>query len=181
MMIITHILAGEPIHVVLFLAYSVTVVIVIERLWHAIRSRGSLSPYLSPAYPTQPNNPYYRLTTALSEQSTEPARSEWARFHIATIVGEYDRGLWILSSIGTLAPMLGLLGTVTGLMTCFHDLQSTQLGMTALSTGIWEAMSTTVFGLIVGIIAIFMHRVLDRRVHHIATQLDVLLSYLNAT
>lgn len=64
-----------------------------------------------------------------------------------------ERRLPLLASIGGIAPMLGFLGTVTGMVAAFQSVQS--LGGNAtpadLAGGIWEALLTTVFGLIVGI------------------------------
>jgi biopolymer transport protein ExbB len=64
-----------------------------------------------------------------------------------------EKRLRVLATISHLAPLLGLLGTVTGLVTAFSQLQ--ELGVAArpadLAGGIWEALLTTVFGLIVAI------------------------------
>lgn len=64
-----------------------------------------------------------------------------------------ERRLRVLAAISHLAPLLGLLGTVTGLVVAFSQLQ--ELGGAArpadLAGGIWEALLTTVFGLIVAI------------------------------
>lgn len=64
-----------------------------------------------------------------------------------------EKRLRILATISHLAPLIGLLGTVTGLVVAFASMQS--LGAAAkpsdLAGGIWEALLTTVFGLIVAI------------------------------
>jgi biopolymer transport protein ExbB len=64
-----------------------------------------------------------------------------------------EKRLRILATISHLSPLLGLLGTVTGLVIAFASMQS--LGAAAkpsdLAGGIWEALLTTVFGLIVAI------------------------------
>lgn len=66
-----------------------------------------------------------------------------------------ERSMPILATIAGAAPMLGFLGTVTGMIQTLYDMN--QAGDTAdmgvLSGGIYQAMSTTVAGLIVGIIA----------------------------
>lgn len=71
-------------------------------------------------------------------------------------VSKLEKGLSILATIAGVAPMLGFLGTVTGMVSAFmtiEDLQGT-VGPSDLAGGIWEALVTTVFGLIVGIIAL---------------------------
>src|SRR5688572_18546993 len=64
--------------------------------------------------------------------------------------------LGTLAAIGQIAPMLGLLGTVTGLVTCFWqiEIKAGQVQPADLASGIWEALLTTVFGLMIAIPAI---------------------------
>lgn len=64
-----------------------------------------------------------------------------------------ERHLGILASIAGIAPMLGFLGTVTGMMEAFQAVAAAggQPSPTDLADGIWEALITTVFGLAVGI------------------------------
>lgn len=65
--------------------------------------------------------------------------------------------LWInyLNAFATIAPMLGLLGTVTGLIQAFGELQAGHAEPSDLAGGIGEAMITTAAGLMVGIPAMF--------------------------
>lgn len=63
-----------------------------------------------------------------------------------------------LSLIGTLAPMLGLLGTVLGMISCFRTISlSSVTNASLLAGGIYEALVTTVLGLIVGILGLFFY------------------------
>lgn len=73
------------------------------------------------------------------------------------LVSRFDKGLNYLSVIVTLAPILGLLGTITGMMSSFQalgDRWDNPLGVTA---GVAEAMITTVFGLLIAIGTICFH------------------------
>ena len=73
-------------------------------------------------------------------------------------VGKLEKGLVIMATIAGGAPMLGFLGTVLGMIRTFYNMAQTSGGvieMSALSTGMYEAMVTTVGGLIVGILAMF--------------------------
>ncbi len=67
-----------------------------------------------------------------------------------------EKRLGLLANIAGLAPMLGFLGTVTGMIAAFQAIE--QLGgnvnPSVLASGIWEAMLTTAFGLFVGIPAL---------------------------
>lgn len=64
-----------------------------------------------------------------------------------------ERGLGILASIAGIAPLLGFLGTVTGMIGAFRTIEqlSGVVNPSDLAGGIWEALLTTAFGLIVGI------------------------------
>ena len=65
---------------------------------------------------------------------------------------QYERGLSLISFIAQVAPLLGLLGTVFGMVEMFYGLQKAGLAnvdAAALSSGIWKALLTTAAGLIV--------------------------------
>jgi biopolymer transport protein ExbB len=85
------------------------------------------------------------------------------------VVGDLDRYLATLAAIGNLAPVLGLLGTVTGMIKAFMVIQETggKVNAAVLAGGIWEAMLTTAFGLIVAVPTILAHSYLVMRVDRI--------------
>lgn len=65
-----------------------------------------------------------------------------------------EKNLAVLAMIAGIGPMIGFLGTVTGMIRAFYDMSvSDQISPKLLSSGIYEAMVTTVAGLVVGIIA----------------------------
>ena len=67
-----------------------------------------------------------------------------------------EKGFNILASISGIAPLLGFLGTVTGMISAFMTIQDLAgaANPSDLAGGIWEALTTTAFGLIVGILAL---------------------------
>ena len=71
-----------------------------------------------------------------------------------------------LEVIGTLSPLLGLLGTVLGMINAFQQLEhaGNRVDPSILSGGIWLALLTTAIGLAVAIPAVLAHNWLDRRV-----------------
>lgn len=81
-------------------------------------------------------------------------------------VAALEKGLPILSTIAAVAPMLGFLGTVTGMVQAFWQMSNAgnNIDVSLLSGGIYEAMVTTVGGLVVGIIAIFAYNFLVAQV-----------------
>jgi len=74
-----------------------------------------------------------------------------------------------------------LLGTVTGLVEAFHEieLRGGQVQPADLASGIWEALLTTVFGLVIAIPCVAAYGWLDRRVTSIALQMEWIVTYLD--
>lgn len=71
-------------------------------------------------------------------------------------VSKLERGLSILATVAGVAPLLGFLGTVTGMIQAFMTIEELAgaANPSDLAGGIWEALTTTAFGLIVGIPAL---------------------------
>ena len=89
-------------------------------------------------------------------------------------VAKLERRLtWIATTAGG-APMLGFLGTVTGMVSAFYSMAAAgeAADITTLSSGIYEALVTTVAGLVVGIIALFAYNYLVSRVNTVVNQLE---------
>ena len=89
-------------------------------------------------------------------------------------IANLEKGLPILSTIAAVAPMLGFLGTVTGMVQAFWQMSNAgnNIDVSLLSGGIYEAMVTTVGGLIVGIIAIFAYNFLVARVDRVQNLME---------
>ncbi|MBR5962857.1 MAG: MotA/TolQ/ExbB proton channel family protein [Bacteroidaceae bacterium] len=89
-------------------------------------------------------------------------------------VAKLEKGLPIMATIASGAPMIGFLGTVLGMVRAFWEMANAgnNIDITLLSSGIYEAMITTVGGLIVGIIAMFAYNYLVSRVDSITNWLE---------
>ena len=90
-------------------------------------------------------------------------------------VAKMESGLPWLASIAGGAPMIGFLGTVTGMVQVFIDMSANQSGgieLAQLSAGMYVAMVTTVGGLIVGIPAYFAHNYLVARVEKMIFRME---------
>jgi len=101
-------------------------------------------------------------------------------------VSKLEKGLTVMATISSGAPMIGFLGTVTGMVRAFYQMANAGSGnvdITVLSGGIYEAMITTVGGLIVGIIAMFSYNYLvmlvDRIVNKMESQTMEFMDLLN--
>ena len=89
-------------------------------------------------------------------------------------VAKLEKGLSVMATISSGAPMIGFLGTVLGMVRAFWEMANAgnNIDITLLSSGIYEAMVTTVGGLIVGIIAMFAYNYLVSRVNDVANVLE---------
>ena len=98
----------------------------------------------------------------LQRELREEIVNREASEQIATL----ERRINWLSIIGTLAPMIGLLGTVIGLVEAFYQIeqQGAQVQPGDLASGIWQALLTTVFGLIVALPTLAVYHFLDNRI-----------------
>lgn len=89
-------------------------------------------------------------------------------------LSKLSRGFTWLSTTAAGAPMLGFLGTVTGMIEAFFALASAgqSANITVLSSGIYQALVTTVAGLVVGILALFAYNYLVSRVNNVMTGME---------
>lgn len=88
-------------------------------------------------------------------------------------LGRFDRGLPLLDTVITLAPLLGLLGTVTGLIHSFGILGDQDLrSPTALTGGIAQALIATAFGLIIAVTALIPFNYLNARLERARRELE---------
>ena len=194
---------GGPVVWVL-LGYSVTALaIVLERYLHFLRM-GHL-----------PQNFNLELQQALSENKLSTYLSEFRGPEVAVIKGlsyacqqgvhdlvrtatrigsqelqRMERGFRTLSLLGDTAPLLGLFGTITGMIKAFMVIEQAggKVDAQALASGIWEAMVTTGVGLAVALPVLFLLHWLEglatkRRnaMHHYASMMIENLPHQNAS
>ena len=90
-------------------------------------------------------------------------------------VANLEKRVSLVATVSSLGPMIGFLGTVTGMITAFQDMAhaGNNIDIQLLSTGIYEAMVTTVGGLIVGIITYFLYNLLVTRINKVVFELEV--------
>jgi biopolymer transport protein ExbB len=183
------VLAGGPFMWPIILCSIIAAAIVLERVW-TLQRRRVTPPDLSRRIwalveagqandkviaALEVNSPLGKLlATGLANRHRPRAvmmeRLQDAGRHVAH---DLERFLNTLGTIAGVAPLLGLLGTVTGMVKAFNAISSGGLGdPLALSGGISEALLTTVAGLCVAIPAYIAHRYLRGRVDGIVVQIE---------
>jgi biopolymer transport protein ExbB len=190
-------LAGQIIIAVLFVLLFVAVYLYFERLF-AIKAASKMDSNFmnqirdqvssgniqgAKVLCAQHNTPVSRLTEKGISRIGSPLDDINTAIENAGRLEVYklEKNVSILATIAGAAPMIGFLGTVIGMVLAFHQLatSSGQAEMGTLAEGIYTAMTTTVAGLIVGIIAYmgYNHLVVktDKVVHQMeATAVDFL-------
>lgn len=89
-------------------------------------------------------------------------------------VSKLEKGVALIGMIAGAAPMLGFLGTVTGMIRAFYNMSmaGNNIDIELLSAGIYEAMVTTVGGLIVGIVAYILYNIIVSKIDNIVNLLE---------
>jgi len=135
----------------------------------------------------QTNNPIARLTEkgisriGHSLEDINKAIENAGRLEVYKL----EKNVSILATVAGAAPMIGFLGTVIGMILAFHNLASSSgtADMGVLAEGIYTAMTTTVGGLVVGIIAYigYNHLVVrtDKVIHSMEANTADFLDLLN--
>jgi biopolymer transport protein ExbB len=171
---------GSPVMSVLLLASIAALALIIERAIYFTRNRFNATrglielrtriknagPDEALAWARTQKNPLGRLFTLALENITL-AGDEISDLLYSTILEERVKFERLLGGLGTLAnaaTLLGLLGTVTGLISAFGNIAATGSGGPAVvSGGIAEALLTTAFGLIIGIPTLFCYNYFSKK------------------
>ena len=163
-----------PILATFFLALCV----VLDRSYWWLRFRGTLQPEKQedaraaigigdfPAAWTLANTAAEPFLTNLREGMTHAHTSMLAamQLHATQIIEKSEARMWVLSTMITLAPLLGLFGTVVGIMGSFSFVGDEQLAATKVSGGIAEALIATACGIAIAIMCLLPYNFFRKRV-----------------
>ena len=112
-----------------------------------------------------------------SEHHTERAVETAA----ASSINSMENGFNFLTALGSLSPLTGFLGTVSGMIGAFKSIaEATEVNAQIVANGIYEALITTVFGLIIAIIAMIFHSIFSHIVDKFAAEIEKVCSDLIA-
>lgn len=115
----------------------------------------------------------FASTTSMDKELREEALGLWLARYTKTL----RRRLSALTTIATLAPMLGLLGTIVGLMRSFHNigLSNGPVEPALVADGLWQALSTTAAGMIIAVLCVMCHALFQSRIrYHLSDVTDLL-------
>jgi biopolymer transport protein ExbB len=174
---------GGPFMWILLVFAIISLAYILERFWHFSQHKfkierdvgdfienfknGGSSERLEPWAAKHPKNDLMQILAFAN--SKRHGGSEKVEKIIAAklgvVISRLERGLNVLSSIGSLAPLTGFLGTVSGMINAFRTIANAdQVNARMVAGGIFEALITTAFGLIIAIITIsaynyFVHKI----------------------
>ena len=111
-----------------------------------------------------------RIVGFFRKNRPDPAR---LKAYVQLEITHMERGFFILEIVIAAAPLLGLLGTVTGLIQVFGDLSTGLPDPEVMIEGISLALTTTLLGLSIAIPALVGNAYLGRRVETLAAQINV--------
>ncbi|GHV68759.1 biopolymer transporter [Spirochaetia bacterium] len=111
----------------------------------------------------------------LSEHRMEKAVEAEAE----SCINSLESGFNFLTALGSLSPLTGFLGTVSGMIGAFRSIaEATDVNAQIVANGIYEALITTVFGLIIAIIAMTAHSIFSHMVDKFAAETEKVCSDL---
>lgn len=118
------------------------------------------------------------LPTLETKRSRESAERMTERQRLR-LVAYMKKNLWILGTIGSASPFIGLLGTVVGIVRAFHSMaEKGSGGFSVVAGGISEALIATAAGLIVAIIAVLTYNIFVTAANQLASNLRLTLEEL---
>ena len=110
-----------------------------------------------------------------SEQRMEKAVEAEALSCISSL----ENGFNFLTALGSISPLTGFLGTVTGMIGAFRSIaEAADVNAQIVAEGIYEALITTVFGLVIAIVAMSAHSVFTHIVDKFSSEVEVACSDL---
>jgi|LakMenEpi03Aug12_release.lakeMendotaPanAssembly.Ray.scaffolds.fasta_scaffold771421_2 biopolymer transport protein ExbB len=197
MNIVEFFLKGGPIMWPLLLSSVVTVSIVVDRvifLWKAQRGRSSCDfkeiqflvregQTANAAAKAEVSSDVVVRVVGAGLQYADSCFAEAVSCAASKELSQYEKGLGVLDTAITLAPLLGLLGTVTGMISSFGILGASELeAPAAITGGIAEALIATAFGLGIAIAALLPMNLLNskreqlqREIEEAATEIEIAL------
>lgn len=186
-------LRGGPVMWPILLCSIVALAVVMDRVYHLRKARVDTERFLETIAATIKRNrlveaidlcdqtpgPIAHILKAGLMKHDRPAQEIRQAIEDAGIpeISRLERYLAVLATMANISPLLGLLGTVTGMVSAFQIIQEKASAMSQvnpgdLAGGIWEALLTTVFGLCVAIPSLVAYNWLVHWVNHFVVDME---------
>jgi biopolymer transport protein ExbB len=190
---IEWIIKGGPVMYPIILCSILAFAIVIERLYHLRRAKIDTKKFMDEIANTLRRNkiieaielcdktpgpiPYILKAGIMKHDRPRLEIKEAIEDASLYEVPRLEKNVAVLATIAHIAPLLGLLGTVTGMIRCFQTIQEKSSSYHPVSPGdlaggIWEALITTVAGLTVGIPALVAYNYFVNRVNNFILDME---------
>jgi biopolymer transport protein ExbB len=183
--LLTLIEQGGTVMYPLLLCSVVSLAVILERSWVLTRAaRGGARLHQLVAEATEDGS--FGETLAICRRDSSPLggvfkavlsqgdadmeiRSRIAVRRLAEASRGLKRYVWLLGTVGSLAPFIGLLGTVLGIIRAFESMAATGSGgFAVVAAGISEALIATAGGLLVGVLSIFAYNAFMVRINNLS-------------
>lgn len=186
-------LAGGPVMWPILLCSIFALSIVLEKFWHLHKIKIDTQEFLSSILDKMKHHqvkealeicdntksPISHILKAgiLKYDRSRPQIKEAIEDASLYEIPRLEKNLSMLATIAHISPLLGLLGTVTGMVRCFQTIQAKSVAFHPVSPGdlaggIWEALLTTVAGLIVAIPTFIIYNYLVSRINNFILEME---------
>jgi biopolymer transport protein ExbB len=180
---------SSPVMVVILICSVITLGFALERMLYFWKRRGSPEAFYKNACERIRNgrvqdvlhecaqNPHPVGAVAAEVLRSSDQRAEGVEERMQIALSEQrlqlEQNLGVLGTMGNTAPLIGLLGTVWGIMRAFHDMASTgSAGPSVVAAGVAEALFTTAAALAIAVPAVMLYNHFVRRIAVMLTQAE---------